>query len=266
MDRARLRKLMPSLVAGHLPRNARNYYYRVYDDQPHFSSFGMPVDPRPFQGTVIDKTDDALIIKTSRVAFAAVDREMATLDPEAGTKVDVVPYARRDFDGSRIDAAVEETHQTHEGHRYTVCTVAVGGRDVRLPLPASRCFQLADLIEQIEQMIAPDGLRKIVHLLVDAGATAFTCVDPEPEAIVDTPPEIAFDVDTAKFRGRVAIVYDRALDLYAVDLRRDDTVLKRVELVDFTTLGTTLADLIDDGHWRRIQISIVGRARKRTLH
>lgn len=266
MDRERLHKLIPSLVSGYVPRNAPNYYYRVYDDQPHRSSLGIQVDPRPFQGTVIAKTDDALIIKTGRVAFAAVDRDLATLDPEAGTKVEVTPYARRDFDGTRIDGATEKTHQAADGHRYTVSTVTLGGRTVKLPLPIPRCPELADLIAQVEQLPAPDGRRKIVHMLVDAGASAFTCVDPEPDHIIDTPPEIAFQIDNARFSGRVAIVYDRGLDLYAVESRESDRVLERIERVDFTALGKTLEYLIDDGRWRRIQITVLGRTRKRTLH
>lgn len=263
MDRANLRQALPSLIAGHLPRNARQFSYRIYDDQPQRSSLGCSVDPQPFRGTVIAKTDDAIVLKVGRIAFAAVDRTLATADPEPDTIVEVVPYARRDFDGRRVDAPDEERHESANGHRYSVQTIHVGGRHVALPLPPPRCPQLADLIEQLEQRPAPDGFRTIAQLLVDAGARDFSCVDPEPEAIAETPPEVAFEVATAKFSGRAAIVYDCGLDLYVVELRHPSCPPTQVLHVEFTSLGTTLEALIDDGAWRRIRITVLEHTRRR---
>ena len=34
MDRSLIKSMMPSLVAGHVPRNVRSFKYRVFDDQP----------------------------------------------------------------------------------------------------------------------------------------------------------------------------------------------------------------------------------------
>lgn len=262
MDHQSLRAHLPSLIAGHLPRNARRYYFRTYDGQPQISPLGLCIDPRPFQGTVIAKTDEALIVKTGRVAFAAIDRHLASADPEPGARVEVAPYARRDFSGARIDAPVEERHEMSNGQTYTVQKVSLGGRTVLLPLPPPRYPQLDDLKHQLEVLPAPDGFRTIVHLLVDAGAHAFSCVDPEPEDI-QTPPEIAFHVDTGKFVGQVAILYDRGLDLYAVELRDARVPVTRIDPVDFTSLGKTLEDLIDDGHWRHIQITVLGHTSRR---
>ena len=98
MDKDLLRTLLPALVSGHLPRGTRNFRYQVYDNTPLVSSFGIRVDPLPFQGTIIAKTDEAMLIKTGRISFAAVDRTLASLDPAEGTRVEVTPYARRRFD------------------------------------------------------------------------------------------------------------------------------------------------------------------------
>ena len=38
--------------------------------------------------------------------------------------------------------------------------------------------------EQLETLPAPDGYRRITHLLVDAGACDFTWVDPLPKDII----------------------------------------------------------------------------------
>ena len=114
--------------------------------------------------------------------------------------------------------------------------------------------ELQDLVDQLEQLPAPDGFRRITHLLVDAGARDFTCVNPLPGDIIRTPPAIGFTVATAKFQGQVTVLYERGLDLYAVELRREGDLVERVDTLCFDSLGDTLERLIDDGSWRRIQV------------
>lgn len=46
MDRSLIKSMMPSLVAGHVPRNVRSFKYRVFDDQPQSSTLGFAVDPQ----------------------------------------------------------------------------------------------------------------------------------------------------------------------------------------------------------------------------
>ncbi|MEN1536521.1 GTPase, partial [Pseudomonas aeruginosa] len=121
-----------------------------------------------------------------------------------------------------------------------------------LPIPEPRCPELQELIDQLEQLPAPDGFRRITHMLVDAGARDITWVDPLPADIIRTPPAIGFTVATMKFQGCVTVLYERGLDLYAVELRRDGELIERVDEVFFDTLGETLERLIDDGSWRRI--------------
>ena len=126
-------------------------------------------------------------------------------------------------------------------------------------------MELGQLIEQLEEMPAPDRFRRITHMLVDAGARDFTWVDPTPSKIIETPPAISFTVSTAKFEGRVTILYDRGGDTYVVELRRDGELVDRHDEVYFDMLGEVLERLIDDGRWRQIDVSILDAkaARKR---
>lgn len=250
---------MPALVGPFLPRNVRSFNYRIYDDQPAVSTLGFVIDPQPFEGKVITRTDHAIIVQIARAKFAVVDRRLVTRDPDVGTKVALTPYARHHFDGTRLDAPVEETRQTTDGQTYTVQSVILGGSTTKLPVPNPRCAELASLIEQLEPLPAPDRFRRISHLLVDASAHDFVCVDPEPEDIIATPPSIAFSVETAKFDGRVTVLYDRSLDVYAIELQRDGTVVDRVDLVYVDTLGEVLERLIDDGRWRQIRIDVLAQ-------
>lgn len=262
MDHAALRTQLPALVGPFLPRNVRSFQFRVYDDQPAVSAMGFVIDPLPFEGKVVVKTENAIIVQIARAQFAVIDRRLANHDPDEGAKVAVTPYARHHFDGTRLDAPVEETRQTEDGQPYTIRSVILGGSTTKLPVPKPRCPELAALIEQLEQLPAPDRFRRVSHLLVDAGARDFVCVDPEPD---DTSsPSIAFTVDTAKFSGRVTILYAYGLDLYVIELHRADERVERVEDVSFDMLGDVLERLIDDGHWRQIRIDVLAQpSRKR---
>ncbi|CAM8846141.1 GTPase [Burkholderia pseudomallei] len=264
MDHAALRTQLPTLIGPFLPRNMRSFRYRIYDNQPAVSALGLAIDPQPFEGKVIAKTDHAIIVQTARAQFAVVDRQLASNDPEEGAKVAITPYARHHFDGTRLDAPIEEVRQTTDGQTYTVQSVILGGSTTKLPVPMPRCVELAALIEQLEQLPAPDRFRRISHLLVDAGARDFVCVDPEPEDIVVAPPSIGFSVNTTKFNGRVTVFYDRGLDAYVIELHRDGTVVARVDEVYVDMLGEVLERLIDDGHWRTIRIDVLAKpSRKR---
>lgn len=256
MDRSTIRNQMPTLVVGHVPRNIRTFKFRVIDDQPQESALGFMIDPQPFDGTVIATTDEAVVVKTGRAEFVALDRKLVTTVPDDGAKVHVHPYARRRFDGLRADTPEERTEHTADGTPYTVKTHILGSAPAKLPIPEPQCPELGDLIQQLEQLPAPDRFRRIMHLLVDAGACDFTWVDPTPDKIIETPPAISFTVETTKFAGRVTVLYDRAGDVYAVELRRDDELVDRHDEVYFDSLGEVLERLIDDGRWRQIEVSV----------
>lgn len=254
MDTQAIRAQMPTLVRGHVPSNVRRFTFNIFDGQPKVSTLGFHIDPKPFEGKVIAKTDEAIVVKTGRAEFVVLDRSLVTEEPEEGAKVQVEPYARRRFDGLRADTPEESTEFTADGQPYTVKRYVLGSAPAKLPIPEPRCPELQALIQQLEQMPAPDGFRRITHMLVDAGARGFTWVDPLPDDIIKTPPAIGFTVSSAKFQGHVTVLYERGDDLYAVELRRDGELVARVDEVFFDTLGETLERLIDDGNWRLIRV------------
>lgn len=265
MNRSAIQAQMQTLVSSHVPRNIRRFKYRIFDGTPQESMLGFHVDPQPFEGKVIATTDEAVIVQTGRADFAVVDRSLATAVPDEGTRVLVKPYARRRFDGKRADTPEEKTG-SYGGGTYTVKTTIPGSAPAKLPIPEPGCPELRDLIEQLEKLPAPDGFRRITHMLVDAGAREFTWVDPTPGKIIETPPAISFTVATAKFEGRVTVLYDRGGDVYVVELHHGDERVERVDEVYFDTLGATLETLIDDGRWRLIQVEVLSPARKPTRH
>lgn len=266
MDHQAIRAQLPTLVAGHVPHNLHKFKYRIYDGQPQETVLGFRADPKPFQGKVVAATDLAIIVKTGRNEFAVLDRSLLTEVPDEGDKVQVEPYARRRFDGLRADTPQEETWHAADGTAYTVKSLVLGSAPARLPIPEPRCPELRALIQQLEELPAPDGHRCITHMLVDAGARDFSWVDPQPKDIIKTPPAISFTVATGKFEGRVTVLYERSDDLYAIELHRDGQLVKRVDEVFFDMLGETLERLIDDGAWRQIRVEVLSGGRKPTRH
>lgn len=254
MDTQAIRAQMPTLVRGHVPSNVRSFKFNIFDGQPKVSTLGFHIDPKPFEGKVIATTDEAIVVKTGRAEFAVLDKALVTDVPDEGAKVQVEPYARRRFDGLRADTPEESTEFTSNGQPYTVKRFILGSAPAKLPIAEPQCPELQELIHQLEQLPAPDGFRRITHLLVDAGARDFTVVDPSPRNIIATPPAIGFTVASAKFHGRVTVLYERGLDTHAVELHRDGELVERVDEVFFDSLGQVLERLIDDGSWRLIRV------------
>lgn len=260
MNRSEIGDQLSKLVANHVPRNARSFKFRIYDGEPMVSGLGFSVDPKPFDGAVIAVTQEAIVVKTGRIEFAVLDRKLVTEVPDEGALVHVEPYVRRRFDGQRADTPEVRTAYTADGDPYTITSQVLGAAPAKLPIPEPQCPELRELIQQLEQLPAPDGLRRITHLLVDAGAHDITWVDPTPSKIIETPPSITCSVSTAKFEGQLTVLYERGPDSYAIELRRAGELLERVDEVYFDVLGDALARRIDDGRWRQIRVSVVGAA------
>ena len=263
MDTQSIRAQLPTLVYGHIPSNARSFKFNIFDGQPKVSTLGFHIDPKPFEGRVIARTEEAIVVKTGRAEFAVLDRTLVTEVPEEGAKVHVEPYARRRFDGLRADTPEERTEFSSDGRPYTTKSFILGAAPAKLPIPEPRCPELRDMIQQLEELPAPDGFRRITHLLVDAGARDFTWDDPLPNDVISTPPAIHFNVNSAKFDGQVTVLYDRAGDHYVVELRHHGEQVGRIDDVYFDMLGETLLQLIDDGSWRQIRVSPIQKSVRR---
>jgi hypothetical protein len=242
------------LLSRHIPRNARGIDYNIFDGIPKTNMLGFRFDPNPFEGKVVVTTNDAIIVKTGRTKFAVLDRTLVTDIPAEGANVSVQPYARRRFDGQRADTPEREVVNRPDGTSYISERMILGAAPAPLPVPPVKCFELQQLIEQLETMPAPDRHRTITHMLVDAHARDFAVVDPDPSDIITTPPTLSFTVSTEMFAGRVSVIYMRGMDVYAVEFHRDDERVERVDDVYFDMLGEVLARRIDDGAWRRIHV------------
>lgn len=168
MDRSLIKTLMPSLVMGHVPwrwvdRSAvcsmvsRSLQRWASPSIPSLSTARW--SPR--------RTMPSSSLKPSE--FAVLDFNLEQPPFSEGAKVHVQPYARHRFDGLRADTPEVSAEGAGSARAYTITRHILGSAPAKLPIPGA-CMELGQLIEQLEEMPAPDGFRRITHMLVDAGA------------------------------------------------------------------------------------------------
>lgn len=265
MDRERVRTAMREIAWKHIPSNARQWTWLGVDEQGGTNSLlGTKADYPPIEGKVVDRIDGATVVKKARTEFAVVADTIMPSIPDIGATVRITPYARRLFDGTRLDAPKVEEHTRPDGTKYTTRILRIGDQRTPLPVTAAHSSYLKDLIAQIEERRAPDGFRTVAQLLVDASARYFTVEDPDDDAdIMATKPMLSFWVDTAQFKGRVSITYWRVPDYYQIRFEPADGGLHDEQDVDFTSVGQVLHDRIDDGAWRMAAVEILKPAPRR---
>lgn len=265
IDKEALRARLRARASTFLPANARRYTAQFVTREPGVANemLGIPMDARPFTGRLIDLWEDGTLVarKGRELAFCVVAGDaLATHDAAIGDEVVVWPYARRRFDGKRCDTPQIEERTGADGVTFRTSSVLLGGHDAQMPVKAEHSQYLGDMLEQIKKLPATDGFRRLEHVLVDAKARNLRVVDPTDAHIIETPPALECEVDTKKFTGTLAILYDRGIDYYRVELRTEGAVVKDAIDVAFTELAEVVERMVDDDEWRLARIEVLKRA------
>lgn len=251
---------LKSVLRHHLASNARTYSYAAYTHEPQrHGTFGYQVDPKAQEGKVVEVSDEWLLLKTGRNSFYVIDKTLMDCIPDRGATVRVRPYARRRFDGCRLDAP--------EKSENGFTTFVIGKRISRLPIDKTtlRSFYLRELITQIEEMSAGDGFRTIAQALIDAGAhlEPVAYQDPADEEAYDKPASLTFRIKSNKHDGHLQIQYDLVIDYYVIRLLNADGSLKKeCKDVGFDQLADVIVSMVDDGRWRIAHVEILKPAPK----
>lgn len=259
------RTWLQTVAINHLAKNASNYRFVPYVVGATENTLGMMADLQPQEGKVVELNADWCLVKIDRNRFFIADRSLLASIPEVGATVRITPYARRNFDGARVDAPKKEVSGGVTFECFTIGRVTT-----HLPIvnrEGLRCTELIDTIKLIEDQLTPDRCRSISQALVDAGAAGHPIgyKDPLPSEITAMPPSLQFRVSTKKFEGNLNIIYDRAGDHYVVQLADPNTaeVVKSMEPVFHPNLASAVVELIDDGAWRIAQVEVLKAAPKR---
>lgn len=257
---------LKSVVGKHLAANCRKYTWRTYVAEKSVASgFGFQIDISPQEGKVVDESDDFILVKVSRTEFFVALKSALTLVPEVGSTCRITPYARKRFDGERLD----KPEVVHE-NGYTTTRMILGEFRSYLPIDKKTivCPEFKDMIEVIEDEKA-DGIRTIAQVLIDAGAIkepVFFQDVTDPELIIDKPPTVRFRISTQKFDGYLSIVYDRAMDTFTIvlldpqlnEVSKDENQL--ITLAGDSTIGQKIIGLVDDEQWKLAPVEVLKKA------
>lgn len=257
------RSWLASVAQQHLPSNARRYKFSVYCGQQNLGSFiSLPFDLSPAEGKVVDMSDEWLLVKTGRNDFFIADIELLTQVPNLGDSVIIEPWARRGFDGLRLDAP----RDTGRGGMSFI----IGETRSRFPnKDGLQCPQLGEMLNQLEEMTmpAPDGIRTVAQVLIDAGACdhAVEYSDPAPEDIITSPPRVTVTLDASHIQDgpvSLSVIYDRAMDMYQVETRAASGQSARQENVTFNMLPDVIGRIAADPDWRKAKVTVTKKAPK----
>jgi hypothetical protein len=267
------RDWLKKVVGNHVGKNIRRYEFATYLGEVRHNSLGGVGYLQPIEGTVVDASDLFTLVKTSTNKFCVILSSLLSAPVDIGVKVSVQFYNLRRFDGTLADGSEDASI---DGCR----TVMLTGTETKFPvkwegryLGVDERFQesyreiknpyLRDLIMQMERIPVNGGMRRIVNVLVDAGATALDFVDPPEEQSAVTPPAIRVKVDNKKFVGAVEVFYDRAADTYGILLTPTTAGEERVITdVHFNELGDALQVCVDDETWMQAKVTMLKPARK----
>lgn len=267
------RDWVKSVIDRHVGSNIRRYEWTTYVGELRHNMLGAVAYLLPIEGTVVDANEQFTLVKISANKFSVILTALLSERVAVGSKIAVRFYNLRRFDGSLADGSEDPSV---DGCR----TVMLTGTKTLFPvkwedryLGVNEKFKdgyreiqnpyLRDLITQMEKIPVNGGMRRIVNVLVDAGAKDLDFVDPPEGKSADTPPAVLATVATKKFVGRVEILFDRASDTYGLRLTpADGGEPHEVSDVHFDELGDALQVAVDDETWMQAKITVLKASRK----
>ncbi len=128
------KKHLASIISQHVGKNVRTYKWSTLLGHGGTNLYGMSVDHKPITGKVVDVTSPWVVVKDAPTHFVMVHEALLRELPEVGTKVTVTPYARRKFDGTRLDAPEIEHRVDSDGKPYQVTKFTIGVGTTHLPV------------------------------------------------------------------------------------------------------------------------------------
>lgn len=267
------REWVKNVVGNHVGNNIRRYSWSTYLGELRHNMLGAVSYLQPIEGTVVDASQQFTLVKTSANKFCVILSALLSVPVEIGSKIAVHLYNLRRFDGTLADGSEDASVDGCRTMMLTGCETLFPVKWEERYLGINEKFKesyreiqnpyLRDLITQMEKIPVNGGTRRVVNVLVDAGAKDLDFVDPPEEKSAETPPAIRATVATQKFAGSVEIYYDRANDTYGIRLTPTQPDEAR-DLTDvhFDELGDALQSLIDDETWMQAKVSVLKPARK----
>lgn len=253
---------LQSNVGAHTPANTKSIQLTTLTSRLVTGTLGSRVDHAPFTGCVIETNSQFSVVKTGPTGFVIIDPAVLRDDLQEGMQVSVTPYARRRFDGSRLMDPV--SRDLASGAALTV--TAYGSSVSTIPVETPRSDFGKHLLNTLQRLRCPDGVRVMSNLLVDIGATNFVFVDADMDDPTETRDlQLIFDCTNRNFSGRVTIGMDRNLELFYLEMHKvypeaPEVLQHRCEGIYLDNLAEVMSTLLCDGEWKFAKIEILTSA------
>jgi hypothetical protein len=269
-------------VSNHLGSNIRKYTFRSWLGQPKENMLGGLSFLNPSEGKVVEIEDGLVLIKESASKFCTVAKDLLTVPVELDSKVKLTFYDLRGFDGLKSDGSDDPAECGCRSFMLTGAKTVMPAlwedrgswvnrtKAVTASWTSIQNPYLQDLIKQMEGIrVDRSSGRNLVNILVDANGTTPIFIDPpeEDSCSVDKQnwPAIITTVNSAKFRGQVAIRYDRGADTYEIELTPNLGESQTFDTVHFDDLEPILTREIEDGSWQNVKVEILKAAPKKRV-
>ncbi|MGP1715601.1 MAG: hypothetical protein ACTS9Y_00345 [Methylophilus sp.] len=239
--------LAETLLHPHLSRTAKNYQFNVIaKDAVSVGTLGHISFGGSFEGKLVANSDDVLAFKLTGNKFMVAEKSVfekpELFEGQIGKKFEVKPYSPKFIDG----------HPTSEARRNadgsTVYTIG-GSTKINegIEYGVIKSPYLLEMIDQINNLIMPDGMRFISCALVDAGLRkeGFTYIDVDADSAGDKKPTLTFKLENQT----ISLAYDFGYDTYDL-LVNDELVMEGGDNFTFECLADAFNALINDDAWK----------------
>ena len=248
----KVRPLVQTLFYPHLSRNAKNFEFQVIaKDAVSVGIYGQISFGSAFEGKLVSDADGLLVFKLAGNKFMVVEKAIfkkpELFEGQVGKKFEVKPYAPKFIDGHPTDAP----RVNADGSRvYTIGSPTKINEGIESG--AIKSPYLMDMIDQINNMAMPDGMRYISCALVDAGlrAQGFSYLDVDVEEAGEQKPTLTFKLDNQT----ISLAYDFGNDTYEL-LVNDELVMDANDNFTFECLPDAFNALINDDSWKYPQVT-----------
>lgn len=217
--------------------------------------YGVPVDPSPFEGEVIQVGLQAVIVKDAPNSFKVCQKSLMSAIPALGEQVAITPYYRKQLDGQRVGSSFLKATQFMNGDHYDKGTAIIG--DIKAYIPGAKVNNeyVMQLVNALQEHKLSDGQRHISHFLADIKARSFALFDPTDPLTGTEGAVINFNVNSPKFTGNVVVRYH--YERYQFSVYFNGTFDKTFENIPFNGLAKVLEEQLDDVSLTQIKVEVI---------
>lgn len=218
------------------------------------NTIGARVDHLPFTGVAVHADQVMSIVLDDQGDFIVIDNTVLPQSLQVTSRVTVTPYARRHFNGARVDGMFDPLEHA-DGNVHKLPVKLVGSMASKIPVAEPKSDEGKHMLDFIHRARCPDGVRVLSNLLVDIGASNLAFLEGVDKMA------LVFDCNTSSFNGRIQLsmtytMQDFCLEMFTVLTSGDEKLQHKHESVSPDDLPTVMSVLLCDGSWKKAHVQV----------